>query len=420
VQDSPVVPGPGGRLAALLSAHGTYYAAMGIAGGVGLAKSVGYGLILAPTDFGRLSLVNSVALFLLFGISRGTLESAALELPRLYGLRQNTEAAGLIRASLRRLYLECGVAVAAALAALALGVPAVTVCLAVPLAATTAILSLVMTDARSRGEMGRYGKSVLGRVMLASLIGVPAAAVFGLKGAVLGESIAQALLIAWLLRAVGPAGPAGYRGPAEARARGWKMMGHQFLQLLQQNGDKWIISAALGAAALGQYSFAGIFLVAVSLIHAIAYQQVGPAALRSLAEGEGIDVVLRRVQRAALVLGAGVAVLGVLAGGLYWFGLSRWFSAYREGFQLFPWIVLTAVFQVMNQLDWIVATGTGLGAMVRWDLVSTGIFLVLGLGGMWIGLPLVYFAILACLARAAALAVSFQLARATAQAPASP
>lgn len=403
------------RWRSFLFANGGYYAAMAVAGGAGLLKTVGYGLILAPVDFGRLSLVTSLAPFLIYGIGRGAIEGAALDLPRLYGLGRAAEAALLLRQCMKRLAREGLIASVVALLALLVDARAAILCLAVPLAATTGILSLVMADARSSGAMNRYGASVLARVVFCSALGLPAALVFGFSGAVLGEVAAQFLLILWLLRSVPVAAPATAheRGLPEVRERGWKMMLHQFLQLLQQNGDKWMVSAALGPAMLGQYSFAGIFLVAVSLLHAMIYQQIGPAALRSLAEGESLAGVLRRCQQVALAAGAGVMVLGILAGVAYWWGLRSALAPYAVGFAVFPWVVLTAAFQIMNQHDWIISTGRHLGRLARFDLAATVVFFGLAGLGWSRGWPLVYFAFLACLTRGAVLLITVRLAYVT-------
>jgi O-antigen/teichoic acid export membrane protein len=400
------------RLRALWSAHGAYYAAMAVAGGFGLLKSVGYGLVLVPSEFGRLSLMTSLVPFVLLGLSRGLLEGAAIELPGLYGRKREGAAAALVRRSMRRLFVECLVALGVALVLLAAGAPVGMLSLAIAMAASTGVLSLVMTDLRSRGEMGRYGVSVLLRVLVCTLLGLPAAALFGLPGAVLGEVAAQGLLILWLLRFVATAHEAAPELPAMA-ARGRWMMLHQLLQLVQQNGDKWIITFALGAAALGQYSFAGIFLVAVALLHAIVYQQVGPAALRSLAAGEAAAVVLRRVQRWSLATGAGVAVLGAGAGVVYWLAREGPAAAYAEGFRIFPWVVAAGVLQAMNHLDWIVSAGPWLSRLARWDFfVAAGLFAA-GLAGVLWDWPLAYYAAVACGVRAAALLVAYGLARST-------
>lgn len=403
--------------AAAMRGNAIYYAAMLGAGGVGLVKSVGYGLSLAPSDFGFLSLVLSLTPFILFGISRGVLEGAALELPRLYGLKQNLAAAALLRRCLRRLYLECLVVLLAAVALLAGGFPVIVFFLAVPLAAATGVLSLVLTDLRSRAAIGQYGGAVLSRAVLCGLIGLPAAVIFGFKGAVVGEVAAQGLLLLWLIRSIprGEAEPKERGDLSEVRARGWKMMVHQLLQLLQLNGDKWLISMALGPAALGQYSFAAIFLVAVALMHAIVYQQVGPAALRSLAEGESAHSVLQRVERWSLGLGLSVALLGALTGGVYWWCRGGLLAAYAEGFAVFPWIVLGGIFQAMNHMDWIVSTGSSMGQLALWDVASTIGFFAIGGLGIYLRWPLIDYAIMVCVARGISLFVSFRLARITVQ-----
>lgn len=401
------------RIKTVLRSSGTYYAAMAVAGAAGLLKSLGYGLLLVPADFGRLSIVNSFAPFILIGLSRGAIEGVALELPRLYGLHQDGAAAALLLKCVRRLYLECGVAIAVVLIAFATGAPMGILALAVPLAASTGILSLVLTDARSRGDLGRYGRNVLARVICCSFIGLPAAAWFGLRGAVLGEVVAQLILVVWLLRGV-TAGIAGVdAGLDRARCIGWKMMVHQMLQMVQQNGDKWLISLALGPAILGQYSFAGIFIVAVSLIHSIVYQQVGPGALRALAEGKAIGPVLASIERVSLAVGFCVAFLAVGTGVAYWIGAGSILAAYREGLSVFPWIALTAVFHAMNHFDWIISTGPRMATLARLDLISTALFFAFGLVGWVWHLPLAYFALLTCVTRAAGLVISVWLARAT-------
>ena len=389
---------------------------MVIAGGSGVIKSLGYAWILAPAEFGRLGLVTSLAPFLVYGFGRGAIEGAALNLPRLYGQGRVNEASQLLRHCVKRLTFEGVLATGlSGLVFLADSRMAI-LCLAVPLASSTGLLSLAMTDARSRGAMNLYGSSVLARVAVCSVCGLPAAAIFGIKGAVLGEVGAQIVLIAWLLRYVEAPKTAMQAGSLfKIRAYGWNMMVHQFLQMLQQNGDRWLISAALGPVLLGQYSFAAIFLTAVSLLHAIIYQQIGPAALRSLAEGRPLHAVLRRSNQVAWAAGGGVALLGVFSGVGYWWGLTSIFSCYPTGFTIFPWIVLTGVFQIMNQHDWIIAAGRHMGTLASFDLLSTAIYLFLALLGWMVGWSLVYFVILTCWTRCAALLATMYLANLTAR-----
>lgn len=410
---SPVQTAVAGAPPRWPSASVLYYGAMLAAGGAGLGKSVGYGLLLAPAEFGHVSLVNSFMPFALLGLGRGLLEGAALELPRLYGEKRPDAAAHVLRQCLGRLGRDSLWALALAAALAALGLPWLVLALAVPMASATGLVSLALTDARSRGDMPRYGGSVLARVVLCAGLGLPAAAWFGWAGAVAGEIIGQLALLAWLWRGLPCAVAAPDVGPdplPALRGRGRGMMLHQWMQLVHLNGDRWLIGAALGTAAVGQYSFAAILLLAASLVHAMVYQHIGPAALRSLAEGVAPRAVLARTHRAALALGGLFAVAAVAAGAAFWLAHDTWLAEYGEAWRIFPWVALAAVFQVMNQYDWIVASGPNMATLVRGDAVGLVVVFGLGLAGVRAGWPLDYFAALFCAARAGALLLTVVLA----------
>lgn len=401
-----------------LRAHGIYYSASAAAGGIGVFKSVTYALVLKPMEFGVLALVTSIAPFLIYGISRGLLEASTIELPKLYGGLRNAEGAGLLLAGLRRFVVEsCLWSMVSLVALIASGSRAV-VFLVVPYAATTGALSLLMSDARSRGNLTKYGSSIFLKTMLCAIFGLVFAVRMGAAGVILGETGAQFVLAVWLYwgeraAATLPIMP-GSRELSQIRAKGQSIMLHQAFQLLSQNSDKWLVSLALGAAVVGQYSFAGIFLVGVSLLHSIVYQQIGPAAVRNSADSVSIVSGYRHLGKIAVLLGAAVGGAGVLAWVLFFVAVRYFNVPYQIGLAVFPWIAASAVLQSMNHFDWIVALGPNMPVLARWSGSCVVGFIVFGCLGVIVHFPLWYFALLALLYRFIALIISWVLAYRTA------
>jgi len=390
-----------------------YYAYMLAAGAFGVAKVGVYALVLGPAAFGELTFALLIATFLVFGVSRGLIEGMALRLPALYGAGQPALARALGRAGVAACVLPTA-ATAVIVGALALfGPGALIAVLAALLAGSTCMLSILLTDSRSRGDMTAFGVASLQRVAAGLILGLGGAAFAGAAGALVGEIAGQFLIGAWLLcllRRAQASSDSAHSLVPEVRAQGRGLMLHQLSLVAQQNLERYFVIAAFGSAGLGQYSFAALAISVAALVHGAIYQHVGPEALRRQAQGVDLSVSLQHSGRVALWTSLTFAAAGCMVAFAAAELPSAMLAQYREGLTIMPILVVAAAFQVAQVFDWIVAASGRSGALARSTVATTLAQALFAAIGVWQSQPLWYFALIAAAGRAAVLLATLMLA----------
>lgn len=393
-----------------------YYLTMIVAGLVGLGKSVVYALLLGPDEFGFFNVVQITSTAVLFIVSAGLIEGLSLTLPKLYGRKLEAEAVVLTTASaVRFLLLAMAVAVVCSIVAALTGYLLIIV-LAFSLAATSGLLSILISEIRSKGDLLQFGVLSLSRAILALVLGPIGASLAGATGTVIGEVLGQLLLasVVWgrlYSRTRTLEQPKSVTEISALRTVGWPMLAFQFFQLLQMTLDRWIIFFALGTAALGQYSLAAISLIVAGLIHATLYQQLGPEAVRNHAADGSWSNDFIRISK----FSAGAAGL-VLIGGISAFVICQFFldsllSEYVTAIEIMPWMILAAAFQVGQLFDWIVAGAGRMQLLARIGFTIAVLQIGLAIVGALTNQSLHYFAVITLGGRFATLLASYVMAR---------
>jgi len=259
---------------------------MATAGLIGLVKSYSFAFVLGSENFGFYNLTLVICNYLIIFFSFGLIEGLTIKLPWFYGEGKTEDIHAYMGNTFIRYFLT-GIVATFAITLLGysiggfISIPSIVLLLGGLQAIHSGLLTLLVTDALSAGNIVSFGKVSVLRSGSTLVFGLAGAWLYGYEGAVVGELVAIFILIFLIL----------YRKKYIFHAdslyhpdiklgflyrEGFPVLRHNLLILIQQSIDKWFILFALGIGSLGQYSFAMIIMAGFLLVHVSVGRHVGP------------------------------------------------------------------------------------------------------------------------------------------------
>jgi O-antigen/teichoic acid export membrane protein len=383
-----------------------YYLFMGIAAMFSVGKGFAYAWLLEAKGFGFYNLVTTVSAYALTIFSAGLIEGLSVRLPAMYGQGQEREVAHLLPRAIARFVRTSLVASSLALICIvAFSLDFRVALLGCLLAVSSGVLMIIVTNARSSGDLSSYGRISVTRALLGMLLGILGGSLAGFAGAIVGEIVAFTVVAMYLWRArsnvVKATRASAQLSLSEICSEGRPLLWHNVFVLLQQGLDRWFVLGGLGVLALGQYSFAMLLMSAALVAHAAVAQHIGPRILRETALGAGLRNSLYSVLRSIGWLSLGfLLAMGVLLG-FARSSLAAAFPTYQEGIIIAPIVLVACYFQVTYLLDWVVIAANKTKLLSNLTVSVTLALCVTGLAGIAWGFRIRDYALLMLCGRVA-------------------
>ena len=346
-------------------ANRIFFVLMGLSSALALLRGLVLAAILPVDGFGRYAMLFAIGTFAASLLSFGLIERSLKRFSRLCAdghLDSAFTEADLIARSLALRALLVAVATVGLMLAAGLTAWLVPGLLALGVALSAGLQSTYISLQRSDGELRGMGLTSLARALLALMMGLAGASLYGWIGALFGE-IAGGLLGGLLSRqfmvrklsASAQRLPSEGLPPIEAPQRElWTFVG--FLgAAVPLYLDRTIVTALLGHAATGTYAMLMLFVMGAYTATGIVSQKLGPQLvhMQRLRAGSRAQVLLlARWSTALAAIGfCGMLVVGwlLLSGPLQYYGVR-----YDLGWSLLVPVAVLAGLQITHLLEWFV------------------------------------------------------------------
>lgn len=383
---------------------------MATAGLIGLVKSYSFAFVLGSENFGFYNLTLVICNYLIIFFSFGLIEGLTIKLPWFYGEGKTEDIHAYMGNTFIRYFLTGTVATfAITLLGYSIGgfisIPSIVLLLGGLQAIHSGLLTLLVTDALSAGNIVSFGKVSVLRSGSTLVFGLAGAWLYGYEGAVVGELVAIFILIFLIL----------YRKKYIFHAdslyhpdiklgflyrEGFPVLRHNLLILIQQSIDKWFILFALGIGSLGQYSFAMIIMAGFLLVHVSVGRHVGPRIIRETAQGIPLRNSLKWLFKVIGLILALSVPLGLFIVFVSEYLLKSYITGYAEGVSIIPVVTIASIIQVTYLFDWFLFAGKKSRELSYITLFMTIVYIICGLYGINNEFNLMDYAILMLIMRA--------------------
>ncbi len=333
-----------------------YYAFMALAGMLGVAKGLALAKILGMSEFGSYGLGIAASAAFQFLIGMGSIDGLNVLLPPLIAQRKESDVGDMVRSICKMVILRGTVATAIAWPLMA-SMHQASLSIAALVGTATALTTIPIVHAKCRGNLHGFGLSMFLKALATMVTSCAGGWIAGSAGALLGECIGMllALLRTWPseLQRNTPTGTGMRAMDRQARKEGRALLIQSANGVVQQNVERWLVTATLGLEGMGRYGLAQLFVTSVNLVHATFFQQAGARLLPQMAAGKPPRDAMRELLRFAAILGM-ITSLVLLVACLFVPFFIQWVSPQISNLNwCLTWLAAGAIAQMLHYSDWL-------------------------------------------------------------------
>lgn len=391
-----------------------YYAFMALAGVLGIVKGLALAKILGMAEFGAYGLAIAAGAAFQFMISMGATEGLNMLLPPLIAQGKEPAVGDMVR-SIGKMVILRGLAATVIAWPLLVSIHQAPLFIGALIGTATALTTVPIVHARCRGNLQGFGLSMFLKALATLVASCTGGWIAGTTGALLGECMGMllAILRTWPteLRHGNPTAADILAMDDQSRKEGKALLIQGANGVVQQNVERWFVTATLGLEGMGRYGLAQLFVTSVNLVHATFFQQAGAKILPQMAAGKPPREAMREMLRFAATLGA-ATFLALFVSSFFVPFFVHWLAPQASNLNwcLF-WLAAGAIAQMLHYSDWLLIASRRQPLLEKISWIST-LFSILCFGFGWItSETLEYFLFAYFLGRVFFLTSTFWIAR---------